>query len=162
MQLGEAALLDGIADEMIDRQGTLCHNVANTESWYQRAAKPGRDDQGRSERAIQHTLGGEVGTLASHAANVNRDMIEAVSRTAKRRGLTIQGEEDVYSISATSLSEGLRIPIAHARGSDGIVTHVNCHMSILKLSPSFAFIPSAAATSYPECIIQCSQRGSLP
>src|SRR2546429_613168 len=28
--------------------------------------------------------------------------------------------------------------------------HVSCHISILKLSPSLAFIPSAAATSYPE------------
>ena len=40
--------------------------------------------------------------------------------------------------------------------------HRSIQLSILKLSVNFALMPNAAEGSNPQCIMQCSQRGSLP
>ena len=120
---------------MIDGEDAWrCHHVSDTKGGHERPAEPGRHDEFRSRLA--EPFGGASGASAPNAGNMNRDVCEFADRASKRRGLAFEREQNG--------------------------NHVSCHISILKLSPSREFIPSAAATSYPECIIQCSHRGSLP
>ena len=48
------------------------------------------------------------------------------------------------------------------RSCAGASRQLNCHLIILSVSPSLLLTPSAADVSKPECIMQCSHRGSLP
>jgi hypothetical protein len=63
-----------------------------------------------------------------------------------------------------------RPPLAAFRGPQGVkdrfaacpTYHFSAQVNIFKLSARLAVRPSAAEGSKPQCIMQCSQRGSFP
>src|SRR5688572_29710530 len=109
---------------MIDREDVRrCNHIPNTKRGLESAAEACGDNERRFGE--EQALGGFASAPLPDPTDVNRDVREFPRHAVERRGLALEREEN----------------------SNG---HVSCHISILKLSPSRAFMPSAAATSYPE------------
>jgi len=89
----------------------------------QRAAKTSGDCQAWEGRIAEEPFGRIAGAGAADARDVNANLSQAPRVAAKGRGLAFESKQD---------------------GNSG---YVNCHRSILRLSPRRALTPSAAATS---------------
>ncbi len=98
--------------------------------------------------------------------------LAAYFRTSRNRPMS--GATSIGSAATIPTSAGtgggaagswprLGLPLLMAgRSFREVTTQENCHLIILRVSPSFVFIPTAAVVSNPTCIMQCSHRGSLP